>query len=64
MPEWYNQRIQPWVHYVPVKLDYSDLIDSLTFVSLHCVVSHIWTFLTEIRLSLTTVPRRPLRSRR
>ncbi|KLT40244.1 hypothetical protein CC85DRAFT_249776 [Cutaneotrichosporon oleaginosum] len=31
MPEWYNDRIQPWVHYVPVKLDYSDLRDALAF---------------------------------
>lgn len=31
MPEWYNDRIQPWVHYVPIKLDYSDLRDALAF---------------------------------
>lgn len=31
VPEWYNDRIQPWVHYVPVKLDYSDLRDALAF---------------------------------
>ncbi|GAA5953962.1 hypothetical protein JCM21900_003066 [Sporobolomyces salmonicolor] len=30
-PEWYGDRIQPWVHYVPVKVDYSDLYDILTF---------------------------------
>jgi hypothetical protein len=24
-PEWWNQRIQPWLHYVPVKLDFTDL---------------------------------------
>ena len=23
--------MQPWVHYVPVQLDYSDLVDSLVF---------------------------------
>lgn len=27
-PEWWNQRIQPWVHYVPVKLDFTDLYGS------------------------------------
>ncbi|SGZ26582.1 BQ5605_C024g09945 [Microbotryum silenes-dioicae] len=30
-PEWYGDRIQPWVHYVPIKVDYSDLYDALTF---------------------------------
>jgi len=30
-PEWYTQRIQPWVHYVPIKYDYSDLYDIMTF---------------------------------
>ncbi|KDE09281.1 hypothetical protein MVLG_00599 [Microbotryum lychnidis-dioicae p1A1 Lamole] len=30
-PEWYHERIEPWVHYVPVKLDYSDLYDTMTF---------------------------------
>ncbi|KAG9026633.1 Glycosyltransferase Family 90 domain containing protein [Tulasnella sp. JGI-2019a] len=30
-PEWYTDRIQPWVHYVPVKNDLTDLYDSITF---------------------------------
>ena len=30
-PEWYSDRIQPWVHYVPISLDYSDLFDSFVF---------------------------------
>ncbi|KAG7091997.1 hypothetical protein E1B28_008384 [Marasmius oreades] len=30
-PEWYTARIQPWVHYVPVQVDLSDLYDSLIF---------------------------------
>ena len=30
-PEWYSERIMPWVHYVPVKIDYSDLYDVMTF---------------------------------
>ncbi|CAK5262218.1 unnamed protein product [Mycena citricolor] len=30
-PEWYIDRIQPWLHYVPVQLDLSDLHDALTF---------------------------------
>ncbi|BGP16351.1 hypothetical protein JCM10213_004892 [Rhodosporidiobolus nylandii] len=30
-PEWYGDRIQPWLHYIPVKVDYSDLYDILTF---------------------------------
>ncbi|KAK8850347.1 hypothetical protein IAR55_004265 [Kwoniella newhampshirensis] len=31
MPEWWTDRIQPWVHYVPVQMDYSDLYDILGF---------------------------------
>ncbi|KAL0579315.1 hypothetical protein V5O48_002713 [Marasmius crinis-equi] len=30
-PEWYTSRIQPWVHYVPVQVDLSDLYDVLMF---------------------------------
>ncbi|KAF6762134.1 hypothetical protein DFP72DRAFT_878086 [Ephemerocybe angulata] len=30
-PEWYTDRIAPWVHFVPVQLDLSDLLDSLYF---------------------------------
>ncbi|GAA5838080.1 hypothetical protein JCM9279_004120 [Rhodotorula babjevae] len=30
-PEWYSDRIQPWVHYVPVKTDYTDLYPILAF---------------------------------
>jgi hypothetical protein len=30
-PEWYSDRIQPWVHYVPLKTDYSDLFPIMTF---------------------------------
>ncbi|KNE93907.1 hypothetical protein PSTG_12710 [Puccinia striiformis f. sp. tritici PST-78] len=30
-PEWYSDRIQPWVHYVPIKVDYSDLYDVMLF---------------------------------
>ncbi|KZT55623.1 glycosyltransferase family 90 protein [Calocera cornea HHB12733] len=29
--QWYTDRIQPWVHYVPVQVDLSDLYDILTF---------------------------------
>jgi hypothetical protein len=31
LPEWWNDRAQSWVHYVPVKLDYTDLYDSMAF---------------------------------
>ncbi|KAK4686098.1 hypothetical protein P7C73_g4039, partial [Tremellales sp. Uapishka_1] len=31
MPEWWTDRIQPWVHYVPVQVDYSDLYDTISF---------------------------------
>lgn len=30
-PEWYSERIMPWVHYVPVKIDYTDLYDLMAF---------------------------------
>lgn len=30
-PEWWLDRVQPWLHYVPIQLDYSDLYDSLVF---------------------------------
>ncbi|KAF9527066.1 glycosyl transferase family 90-domain-containing protein [Crepidotus variabilis] len=29
--EWWIDRIQPWVHYVPIQVDYSDLYDSYLF---------------------------------
>ncbi|KZO99326.1 glycosyltransferase family 90 protein [Calocera viscosa TUFC12733] len=29
--EWYADRVQPWMHYVPVQLDLSDLYDTLSF---------------------------------
>ena len=30
-PEWWIDRVEAWVHYVPVQIDYSDLYDSLIF---------------------------------
>ncbi|GAA6001465.1 hypothetical protein JCM10207_006679 [Rhodosporidiobolus poonsookiae] len=30
-PEWYVNWIQPWVHYVPLKVDYTDLFDIMAF---------------------------------
>ncbi|KAL8292384.1 hypothetical protein RQP46_000996 [Phenoliferia psychrophenolica] len=30
-PEWYSERIQPWVHYVPVSTDYQDVWSIMTF---------------------------------
>ncbi|KAG2068520.1 hypothetical protein BDR04DRAFT_1208647, partial [Suillus decipiens] len=30
-PEWFMDRVAPWVHYVPVQVDLSDLYDTLTF---------------------------------
>jgi len=29
--EWYTDRIEPWLHYVPLKYDYTDLYDVMTF---------------------------------
>ncbi|KAH7096642.1 hypothetical protein BKA62DRAFT_491687 [Auriculariales sp. MPI-PUGE-AT-0066] len=30
-PEWWTDRAEPWVHFVPVKMDYSDIYDTLAF---------------------------------
>ncbi|KAJ4474319.1 glycosyl transferase family 90-domain-containing protein [Lentinula aciculospora] len=30
-PEWFIDRVEPWVHYIPVQVDLSDLYDSLIF---------------------------------
>ncbi|KAF8628840.1 hypothetical protein AX17_005900 [Amanita inopinata Kibby_2008] len=30
-PEWYMDRIAPWVHYIPIQVDLSDLYDALIF---------------------------------
>jgi len=30
-PEWFSDRVAPWVHYVPIQLDLSDLHDALFF---------------------------------
>ncbi|KAF5381689.1 hypothetical protein D9615_005598 [Tricholomella constricta] len=30
-PEWFGDRIMPWIHYIPVQVDFSDLYDSLLF---------------------------------
>jgi len=30
-PEWWTDRAVPWVHYVPIKLDFSDLYDTMAF---------------------------------
>lgn len=29
--EWWTDRVQAWVHYVPVKYDYSDIYDIMAF---------------------------------
>jgi len=30
-PEWFADRIAPWVHYIPIQIDLSDLHDALLF---------------------------------
>ncbi|GAA5950283.1 hypothetical protein JCM21900_001101 [Sporobolomyces salmonicolor] len=30
-PEWWSRRIMPWYHYIPIKSDYSDLLDVAAF---------------------------------
>ncbi|KAK8869838.1 hypothetical protein IAR55_000406 [Kwoniella newhampshirensis] len=30
-PEWFHEMLIPWYHYVPVKLDYSDIFDIMAF---------------------------------
>jgi hypothetical protein len=31
IPEWYTGRIQPWVHYVPLSLEYAEMWDVMAF---------------------------------
>ena len=31
--EWYSERIQPWVHYIPIRVDYTDLHNVMAFFS-------------------------------
>ncbi|EGG12417.1 family 90 glycosyltransferase [Melampsora larici-populina 98AG31] len=31
LPEWYSDRIQPWYHYIPSNIDYTDLYDIMSF---------------------------------
>ncbi|KAG1814630.1 glycosyl transferase family 90-domain-containing protein, partial [Suillus subaureus] len=30
-PEWFTHRLAPWVHYIPIQIDYSDLYNALLF---------------------------------
>ena len=30
-PEWFTGRLEPWVHYIPIQVDYSDLYDTFVF---------------------------------
>ncbi|KAJ7227400.1 glycosyl transferase family 90-domain-containing protein [Mycena pura] len=30
-PEWFTDRIAPWVHYIPIQNSYADLLDALVF---------------------------------
>ncbi|KAF7378031.1 SPX domain-containing protein [Mycena sanguinolenta] len=34
-PEWFTDRLAPWVHYVPIQNSYSDLLDLLLFFRAH-----------------------------
>lgn len=34
-PEWYQDHIQPWLHYVPVSTDYTDLWQIMAFFRGH-----------------------------
>ncbi|KAF7377994.1 SPX domain-containing protein [Mycena sanguinolenta] len=34
-PEWFTDRLAPWVHYVPIQNSYSDLLDGLVFFRAH-----------------------------
>ncbi|KAF7377999.1 SPX domain-containing protein [Mycena sanguinolenta] len=34
-PEWFTERLAPWVHYVPIQNSYSDLLDALVFFRAH-----------------------------
>ncbi|KAJ7244376.1 glycosyl transferase family 90-domain-containing protein [Mycena haematopus] len=34
-PEWFTDRLAPWVHYVPIQTSYTDLLDALVFFRAH-----------------------------
>ncbi|KAJ7653078.1 glycosyl transferase family 90-domain-containing protein [Mycena polygramma] len=34
-PEWFTDRIAPWVHYIPIQNSYADLLDALAFFRAH-----------------------------
>ncbi len=34
LAEWWTDRIQPWVHFIPIQVDYSDVYDVIAYVSL------------------------------
>ncbi|KAF8841138.1 hypothetical protein BDN67DRAFT_929060, partial [Paxillus ammoniavirescens] len=34
-PEWFSSRIEPWVHYVPIQVSYTDLHDAVAFFRTH-----------------------------
>ncbi|KAJ6480242.1 glycosyl transferase family 90-domain-containing protein [Mycena sanguinolenta] len=34
-PEWFTERLAPWVHYIPIQNTYSDLLDALLFFRAH-----------------------------
>ncbi|KAJ7721120.1 glycosyl transferase family 90-domain-containing protein [Mycena metata] len=34
-PEWFTDRLAPWVHYVPIQNSYTDLLDTLLFFRAH-----------------------------
>ncbi|KAJ7840853.1 glycosyl transferase family 90-domain-containing protein, partial [Mycena olivaceomarginata] len=34
-PEWFTDRLAPWVHYVPIQNSYTDLLDALVFFRAH-----------------------------
>ncbi|KAJ7347923.1 glycosyl transferase family 90-domain-containing protein [Mycena albidolilacea] len=34
-PEWFTDRLAPWVHYVPIQNSYTDLMDALVFFRAH-----------------------------
>jgi hypothetical protein len=33
--EWFSERLEPWVHYIPVKYDLTDLADKVAWADAH-----------------------------
>ncbi|MEP2978980.1 MAG: glycosyl transferase family 90 [Lentilitoribacter sp.] len=66
--QWYYNKLKPWVHYVPIKADLSDLNEQINWVRSHpkevehiaaagCELAHSMTFETETQYAVKEITR-------